>query len=249
MGLIGGAVAYHLLRRLGRRDADAAEQSAHHGRSRLEAVMGKDVWWEVRGKSVIEIGCGTGEDAIEVARHGAARVVGIDIRESVLRQARQRAQLNGVSDRCEFATTINGRADLIISIDAFEHFDDPAAVLESMARHLEPGGAVLVVFGPPWFHPYGGHLFSVFPWAHLTFTEEALVRWRSDFKSDGARRFREVEGGLNQMTIGRFLRLVSRSPFVMASFEAIPIRRLRPLHNRLTRELFTAVVRCRLVLR
>jgi hypothetical protein len=55
----------------------------------------------------------------------------------------------------------------------------------------------------------GGHLFSVFPWAHLIFSEQALIRWRSDFKSDGATRFSEVAGGLNQMTIRRFERLIA----------------------------------------
>jgi hypothetical protein len=68
---------------------------------------------------------------------------------------------------------------------------------------LRPGGQVVVSFGPPWFHPFGGHFFSVFRWAHLVFSEAALIEWRSAFKTDGATRFREVEGGLNQMTVRR----------------------------------------------
>jgi hypothetical protein len=83
----------------------------------------------------------------------------------------------------------------------------------------------------------------------LLFTERALLRWRSDYRTDGARRFGEVEGGLNQMTVGRFERLVSSSPFRFAAFEAVPIRPARWLHNRLTREFLTAMVRCRLVLK
>jgi hypothetical protein len=87
----------------------------------------------------------------------------------------------------------------------------------------------------------------VLPWAHLYFSERALIRWRSDFKTDGASRFHEVAGGLNQMTIARFERLVEDSPFRFASEEVIPIRVLRPFHYRATREFTTAVVRCRLV--
>jgi hypothetical protein len=95
-------------------------------------------------------------------------------------------------------------------------------------------------------HPLGGHLFSVFPWAHLIFTESALIRWRADFKSDGATRFGEVAGGLNQMTVRRFRKLVEHSGFAVERFEAVPIRRARYLANALTRELVTSIVRCEL---
>jgi hypothetical protein len=45
------------------------------------------------------------------------------------------------------------------------------------------------------------------------------------------------------MTIGRFERLVKDSPLKMVSMECVPIRRLRPLHCRATREITTAIVR------
>jgi hypothetical protein len=86
----------------------------------------------------------------------------------------------------------------------------------------------------------------VFPWAHLIFTEKALIRWRSRLKPGGATRFSEVEGGLNQMTIRRFRQLVARSPLRFETFEAVPIRRVRALANPLTREFVTASVRCSL---
>jgi hypothetical protein len=116
-----------------------------------------------------------------------------------------------------------------------------------MRRLIRNDGRIFISFGPPWFHPQGGHLFSVFPWAHLIFTEPALLRWRSDIRSDSATRFSEVEGGLNQMTVRRFERLLARSEFRIEKFEAVPIKRFRPLHNRLTREFLTSVVRCTLI--
>ena len=109
---------------------------------------------------------------------------------------------------------------------------------------LVPRGRVLTSFGPTWYHPYGGHLFSVFPWAHLLFSEAALIRWRSDIRSDGATRFSEVEGGLNQMSIARFEALVTRSRFIVRRLDAIPIRRKKMLGTRLTREFTTSIVRC-----
>jgi SAM-dependent methyltransferase len=136
---------------------------------------------------------------------------------------------------------------VVVTLDAFEHFADPAAILETMHTLLKPGGRVVASFGPTWYHPLGGHLFSMFPWAHLLFSETALIRWRANIRHDGATRFSEVEGGLNQMTIARFERLVSASQFRIEALDTVPIRALRPLHCRLTREFTTAIVRTTLV--
>jgi SAM-dependent methyltransferase len=209
-------------------------------------MLGNDIEDAIGGKSVIDFGCGEGNEVIEMARRGASRVTGVDIREDQLETARRRATAAGVADRCVFLQTTSEAADIITTIDAFEHFGDPAAILQIMFSLLKPGGEVLFSFGRTWFHPLGGHLFSVFPWAHVLFSEEALIRWRSDFKDDGAQRFHEVAGGLNQMTIGRFERLVAESGFQMARFECVQIRGLKPLHSHVTREFTTAVCRGRL---
>jgi predicted nicotinamide N-methyase len=256
MGILGGRVGYHLLRRIGRHGPAAdppPEQAfpwqgqAYSGRSKLEALFGPGIWAEVAGKVAVEFGCADGAEAIAMAAHGARKVIGIDSRESVLQIARQAAAVRGVGDRCISSTHTDERADLIFSIDWFEHYDDVEGMLKQMRKLINDDGRVHISFGPPWYHPLGGHLFSTFPWSHLVFTEKALIRWRSDFKSDGATRFCEVEGGLNQMTIRRFERLLSGSDFRVEHFDTPPIKKLRVLHNRLTRELFTSFVRCTLL--
>ncbi|HSD47519.1 MAG TPA: class I SAM-dependent methyltransferase [Pyrinomonadaceae bacterium] len=248
MGIIGGSVGYHLLRRI---SADGetgyCDGSAYEGVSKLETLLGNKIWAETKDKVVIDFGCGDGEDAVEVAARGAKRVIGVDIRERALANARKRAEARGVSDVCVFTTQTDDKADVILSLDAFEHFDDPAEILRIMRRLLKDDGCIIAAFGPTWYHPLGGHLFSPFPFAHLIFTEKSLIRWRSDFKTDGATRFREAEGGLNQMTIRRFQAIVAESDFKFAEFEPVPIRKLKPIANRLTREFTTAIVRCKLV--
>lgn len=211
--------------------------------------MGSDFFDRTAGKIVIDFGCGEGSEAIEIASQGAKRVIGLDIREDSLATARQRAASAGVQDTCCFTTSTNELADVVVSMDAFEHFSDPAAILRIMDSLLRPEGEVLVSFGPTWYHPLGGHVFSVFPWSHLIFSEEALLLWRSTFKTDGATRFSEVTGGLNQMTIARFQALVAASPFTFEHFELVPVRQAEVFHNRFTREFTTAIVRCRLVKR
>jgi hypothetical protein len=119
-------------------------------------------------------------------------------------------------------------------------------MLQLIYERLKPGGRLLAAFGPTWYHPLGGHMFSFRPWAHLLFSERALCAWRSHFRDDGARRFSEVAGGLNRMTIRRFERIAARSRFLVERIECVPIRKTRLLHNRLTREFLTAIVRATL---
>lgn len=214
--------------------------------SKLQAYWGPRIWDELAGKTVIDYGCGLGGESLEMARRGARRVIGVDIIPTALAIASTAAERANLADRCVFRAETQERAEAIICIDCFEHFGDPAAVLRTMAALLKPGGTAFVSFGPPWFHPYGGHSFSVFPWAHLIFTENALLRWRGRFCSDGATRFHEVRGGLNQMTLRRFERLVADSPLRMTDYAVIPIRPLRLFHNRITREFLTSMIRCKL---
>ncbi len=250
MGFIGGTLGYEILHKIcPAGETVGMDGSAYADKNKLEALLGANIWQDIKGKVVIDFGCGEGREAIEIAQRGARKVIGIDLQERLLEVGRARASQSGVADRCSFTTSTTERADIITAIDSFEHFSDPLAILKQMSAMLKPDGHVFVSFGPTWYHPLGGHLFSVFPWAHLIFTEKALIRWRSDFKSDGATRFGEVAGGLNQMTIHRFERIVEQSPLKFADFETVPIRKLKPVANRLTREMTTAIVRCKLILR
>lgn len=219
------------------------------GISKLATYFGEPVLERLRDLTVVDFGCGGGRNAIELAERGCARVIAIDTQEQLLDKGRRAAAERGLAGRVHFCTRYDGTADVVISTDAVEHFAQPELALRSMRAFLERGGYALVQFGPTWYHPFGGHLFSVFPWAHLLFTEEALIRWRQDFKQDGARRFGEVAGGLNQMTISRWERLVAASEFKLGEYDLVPIRRLARWHSRVTREWFTSMVVARLDVR
>ncbi|MBI2827559.1 MAG: class I SAM-dependent methyltransferase [Planctomycetia bacterium] len=250
MGVIGGQLGYRLLRRLSPGQGFVGDgEVLYETKSKLDVFFGDAILPDLVDKVALDFGCGEGREVVEIAQRGARQVIGLDIRQRMLNVASEWARRQGVSDKCIFCQQTRARADTIVSCDAFEHFDDAAAILRIMAGLLLPGGSVWITFGPPWLHPRGGHLFSVFPWSHLVFTERALMRWRSDFKEDGAAHFNEVEGGLNQMTVRRFERIVAASPFRFDWLKLIPIRKARRLHNRLTREFFTSSVTCRLVLK
>jgi len=240
MAVIGGAVADWILRFY---DYSPGNAVPYQGRSKLEILFGPGIWEEFLGRAVIDFGCGDGVECVEIASRGAASVIGLEIRDKAIQRAQE---LTRHLSNVRISKQTSDKADVILCLDSFEHFADPSAVLRTMCALLKPGGHVLASFGPIWRHPLGGHMFSVFPWAHLIFTERSLMRWHSRFYPGGYTHFIELPEPLNRMTVRKFKGLVARSPLEMVTFRTVPIRRVRVLHNRLTEEFFTSVVQCRL---
>ncbi len=56
---------------------------------------------DVRGKDVLELGCGDGENTVQLAHRGA-RVCGVDVSDAMVSLARRRAQVNGFVKGVEF---------------------------------------------------------------------------------------------------------------------------------------------------
>jgi SAM-dependent methyltransferase len=165
----------------------------------------------IRGKSVLDFGCGHGDQAAALAKY--ARVTGLDTNLAAL--ARARANHAGVP----FVSSLDAEDgfDVVISQNAMEHFPDPGSVLESMRDALVPNGLALITFGPPWYAPYGSHMhfFCRIPWLNLLFPEKTVMAVRAKFRHDGAQRYTEVESGLNKMSLAKFERLICESGFEM----------------------------------
>ena len=235
---------YRLLLKLFPSDPNRLSGEAYRNRSKLKALLGNDIFERLSGKTVVDFGCGYGEQTLELAQQGAGLAIGVDIREDLLEGARRRAaDVPNVTFLNASRLGASGFADFVLSVDAFEHFTEPADVLQQIHGLLKPGGFLLLSFGPPWLHPLGGHSFSVFPWSHIILSERALCRWHNAVKRTKLTSFGEVSGGLNRMTVGRFRVLVRSSPFQSATVTAVHIRKLRRFHNRITREFTTAIVR------
>jgi ubiquinone/menaquinone biosynthesis C-methylase UbiE len=105
---------------------------------------------ELRGKTVIDFGCGAGSKAVDLAKRGAF-VRGFDVSEGMLKRARQLAVTEGVADWTDFrkmpAEATNYESccgDIALSSGAFHHFDIRLA-RDEMYRVLKPGGRALLV--------------------------------------------------------------------------------------------------------
>ena len=81
------------------------------------------------GQSVLDIGCGWGGLAIEIAQAASVKVLGITLSSEQLHVARQRVAEAGLEDRVSFALcdyrAVRGRFDRIVSVGMFEHVGTP----------------------------------------------------------------------------------------------------------------------------
>lgn len=104
-----------------------------------------------RDERVLDIGCGTGNHAIAVARSGA-RVTGVDISPAMLRRARAKARDLDVElmevDLHAGLPFADGSFDCVLSVHVLQMVRDPAAFLDEVRRVLAPGGR-LVLAGFP----------------------------------------------------------------------------------------------------
>jgi SAM-dependent methyltransferase len=109
----------------------------------------------------------------------------------------------------------------VLSKDTFEHVGDPEGYIAEMRRLAAPGGLIVIGFGPLWKSPFGGHIdfMTGMPWAHLLFPEGVIMQERRRFRPDeDARRFEDIKGGLNRMTLERFETIMAGSGLRCRSF-------------------------------
>lgn len=145
MSFVGGRVAAAILSRYEWHDIEAPP--GYVGAGKLEALFDPTIWEQVAGKVVLDFGCGIGDEALEIACHGAKQVIGLDIREDFLAIARSR-QADAHVSNCTFVRNLDAQADVIFSVDSFEHFDNPGEILSEMARLLSPGQGYCFVRSP-----------------------------------------------------------------------------------------------------
>ncbi len=224
-------------------DPNHLDGSAYSNKSKLKVLLGSNIYDRFRGKTVLDYGCGDGDEAIEIAQNGAHLVIGLDVRESVLYRASEKAASQGLQNIQFVRAVPHETADIVVCLDAFEHFDSPGDELRHMHGLLKPAGRLVGSFGPAWYHPLGGHAFSPFPWSHLLLNEDGLCGWYKRVKGGHISRFCEVSGGLNKMTVARFETIIAQSLFREKRCWCVPIRRLRVIHCKWTREFTTAGVR------
>jgi len=103
----------------------------------------------VRGKVVLDLGCGDGWFSIILAKRGA-QVTGIDISEVAISVAKRRAQINNVESSTDFKVMSfhdldfpDNYFDKIIGLSTLHHSGHKEVLRDQLYRILKPGGQVI----------------------------------------------------------------------------------------------------------
>ena len=102
------------------------------------------------GQRLLDVGCGPGTLTVDLARHvgSGGEVVGVDLSESVIAEARGHAEAEGAAN-VEFVAgdfrhldLEPGSFDVVHAHQVLQHLQDPPAALAAMARLAKPDGIV-----------------------------------------------------------------------------------------------------------
>jgi ubiquinone/menaquinone biosynthesis C-methylase UbiE len=103
---------------------------------------------DLKDKNILDIGCGVGGiDFLLVENYGAGFVIGIDVEDTVLTTACQRAEAKDLTDRTGFIKVCPGPLpfpassfDVVFSKDAIVHIPGKETLMADVWRVLKPGG-------------------------------------------------------------------------------------------------------------
>jgi len=103
--------------------------------------------------NILDVGCGNGPLTFPVAMLGC-QVVGVDVDEGSIGRARQENRFPNARFEVIPGSTFDLGAtfDLIVCSEVLEHLEVPQPLVETMAKHLAPGGLLMVTvpngYGP-----------------------------------------------------------------------------------------------------
>jgi SAM-dependent methyltransferase len=122
-------------------------EAARYQREAFIARFARFSAW--RGKSVLEVGCGTGCDLSMFGRHGA-RVVGVDLTPNSAALAAQRLRHHGAAGLvmvgdCEQLPFDDDIFDLVYSWGVIHHTPNTERAVAEIIRVAKPGGSVTVM--------------------------------------------------------------------------------------------------------
>ncbi len=111
---------------------------------------------ELRGKYILDVGCGTGEIACSMATH-AKKVVGIDFSKNSIRHATTTSKkfklTNTHFEHADlFTYSPEQKFDIVTSFGVLHHTPDFKKGFQRIAEWVKPHGMLIVGF----YHPWGG---------------------------------------------------------------------------------------------
>ncbi len=104
---------------------------------------------------ILDAGCGSGRNMVELARRGA--VTGVELSAPSVEKARERGVGEVVAGSVlEMPFFSDSSFDLAVSLDVIEHLEDDLTALRELRRVIAPGGALLLTV-PAYQWLWSGH--------------------------------------------------------------------------------------------
>jgi 2-polyprenyl-3-methyl-5-hydroxy-6-metoxy-1,4-benzoquinol methylase len=160
----------------------------------------------LRGKRVLEIGCGAGDTSVEIARRYGCDVVAVDIAPYPTWPRLQAPGLHFVAgDLAEpdTAATVAGLGpfDRIFSMVVWEHVEHPFALLRAARDLLSPSGR-FYLYANLYRSAVASHRYRevYFPWPHLLFGDDVFAAFYESIGMEA-----EVPFWLNKLTFAQYL--------------------------------------------
>jgi 2-polyprenyl-3-methyl-5-hydroxy-6-metoxy-1,4-benzoquinol methylase len=112
----------------------------------------KEMKW--KGKRVLDVGCGTGNFAREVAKKDAKYVLGIDYADEAIKIAEKTNKRKNLKFKKLDVIKLDEKFDIIVSIGTIEHMDNPIKIIKKLKSCLNKNGKIILTT-PNWTNPRG----------------------------------------------------------------------------------------------
>lgn len=132
-------------------DYDHGSWSWYFRKSYIAALEIANNHIDLRNKTVVDLGCGTGELSMLLSNtQKTKKVYGIDISSQMINKANKKLQNtnSNVEFICSSASDIplnNSSTDVIFLLNSLHHHHDPTQTLKEFSRVLKPGGVGIVL--------------------------------------------------------------------------------------------------------
>ena len=147
---------------------------------------------DTQGKRILDIGCGVGGPAFEMARTFGAEVVGIDLEAPLIARAEEAAERHGLADQCTFQTVDIGPLafadqsfDIVVTAGAITQTKDKRAIFKDCFRVLRPGGHLSCYDWTKSEGDYSDDMLHWFKVEGLTYALEMLDDYAEHFRRSG----------------------------------------------------------------
>lgn len=104
----------------------------------------------------LDVATGLGRFAIDFAKSGADKVIGVDISASMIEKAKKNSVQEGVGDKIDFkvgnAAELNfapNSFDIISLMEVLVHLPDPTSVVKNLSKYLKPNGLFITNYDYP----------------------------------------------------------------------------------------------------